>query len=195
MWISPDPARQHHSPYTYGSNNPVNRVDPDGNQDGSIKSMFRWALNYSGPNEIPIDQKQLADKSAFGAEAVSYAAMACDVGSLVSPEPASKVALGASGLGLGALSASMQWGAFVLDPTFERFGDAVINTAFLGIGYAAGAIVSKSEYQVLKNGNAVFRNTDNGRFVAKASGMNDLYKSAGAGVAVDATSVLIDENR
>ena len=29
MWISPDPARQFHSPYSYGSN-PVNGIDPDG---------------------------------------------------------------------------------------------------------------------------------------------------------------------
>jgi RHS repeat-associated protein len=30
LWISPDPCRQHHSPYTYGGNDPANRVDPDG---------------------------------------------------------------------------------------------------------------------------------------------------------------------
>lgn len=33
MWLSPDPCRQHHSLYTYGSNNPINRVDPDGCAD------------------------------------------------------------------------------------------------------------------------------------------------------------------
>ena len=40
MWISVDPKRQHFSPYTYGSNNPVARIDPDGNQDG-IAAMIR----------------------------------------------------------------------------------------------------------------------------------------------------------
>ena len=33
MWISPDAFRQHHSPYTYAGNDPINRVDPDGNLD------------------------------------------------------------------------------------------------------------------------------------------------------------------
>lgn len=33
LWISPDAARQHYNPYTYGSNNPVNHLDPDGRFD------------------------------------------------------------------------------------------------------------------------------------------------------------------
>ena len=32
-WVSADAKRQHYSPYTYGSNNPIVRVDPDGNAD------------------------------------------------------------------------------------------------------------------------------------------------------------------
>jgi RHS repeat-associated protein len=37
MWTSRDPMGQHHSPFTYGSNNPVNRIDPDGGQDLSAQ--------------------------------------------------------------------------------------------------------------------------------------------------------------
>ena len=33
MWISVDAARQYQNPYLYAGNNPVMRVDPDGNQD------------------------------------------------------------------------------------------------------------------------------------------------------------------
>lgn len=33
LWRSVDAARQHFSPYLYGSNNPVNRFDPDGLED------------------------------------------------------------------------------------------------------------------------------------------------------------------
>ena len=40
MWTSVDPKRQHFSPYTYGSNNPVVRIDSDGNQD-DIAAMIR----------------------------------------------------------------------------------------------------------------------------------------------------------
>src|SRR5574344_1029164 len=42
LWISLDNARQHHSPYTYGNNNPIIRIDPDGNADVS------GALNTAG---------------------------------------------------------------------------------------------------------------------------------------------------
>ena len=41
MWTSVDPARQHFSPYTYGSNNPIARIDPNGNAD------LRFAVFYN----------------------------------------------------------------------------------------------------------------------------------------------------
>ncbi len=43
LWISPDPARQYHSPYSYGPN-PVNGVDPDG-------SVWK-TINESSSNQI-----------------------------------------------------------------------------------------------------------------------------------------------
>ena len=33
MWISVDAARQYQNPYLYAGNNPIMRIDPDGNQD------------------------------------------------------------------------------------------------------------------------------------------------------------------
>ena len=44
IWIGPDAAGQHHSSYTYGSNNPMNRVDPDGNYDAWV----HWLGAYFG---------------------------------------------------------------------------------------------------------------------------------------------------
>jgi RHS repeat-associated protein len=40
LWISVDPKRQYQNPYLYASNNPVLRIDPDGNQD-DIAAMIR----------------------------------------------------------------------------------------------------------------------------------------------------------
>ena len=40
MWISVDPKRQYQNPYLYANNNPVLRIDPDGNQD-DIAAMIR----------------------------------------------------------------------------------------------------------------------------------------------------------
>ena len=40
LWTSVDKMRQHHSGYLYGSNNPVNRIDRDGNVDGPVSTNF-----------------------------------------------------------------------------------------------------------------------------------------------------------
>jgi RHS repeat-associated protein len=39
LWISPDPARQYHSPYDYTGGNPVNLVDPDGRAAGPFARL------------------------------------------------------------------------------------------------------------------------------------------------------------
>lgn len=59
LWTSVDAARQHWSGYTYGSNNPVNRVDQDGNWDNVV--MPKNTRNDKG--EIVPDQNTLAWKS------------------------------------------------------------------------------------------------------------------------------------
>lgn len=44
LCTSVDPCRQHWSGYTYGSNNPVNRVDPDGCRHAYNKEQFEEQL-------------------------------------------------------------------------------------------------------------------------------------------------------
>lgn len=52
MWISVDPVNQHFSPYTYGSNNPINRVDPDGAADyGTQQNYVNAATTVIGNND------------------------------------------------------------------------------------------------------------------------------------------------
>jgi len=47
VWITPDPADQHFSPYTYGGNNPVGRIDPNGNSDININIYRNMETNSS----------------------------------------------------------------------------------------------------------------------------------------------------
>ena len=64
MWVSVDPARQHFSPYTYGSNNPIVRIDPDGNAD------LRMAVFYNkdqNGNALPPKLKDEVDRVFSGA--------------------------------------------------------------------------------------------------------------------------------
>ena len=64
MWISVDPKRQHFSPYTYGNNNPIARIDPDGNAD------LRMAVFYNRDQNgkvLPPNLKQDVDRALSGA--------------------------------------------------------------------------------------------------------------------------------
>ncbi len=48
MWISLDAMEQHISGYTYGSNNPINRIDSDGNLDWGLAGASGLAMFGSG---------------------------------------------------------------------------------------------------------------------------------------------------
>lgn len=45
-WLSPDPYKQHHSPYMAMSNNPLSFIDPDGGRDNKIWSEPPPSGNY-----------------------------------------------------------------------------------------------------------------------------------------------------
>ncbi|MCQ2109427.1 MAG: RHS repeat-associated core domain-containing protein [Fibrobacter sp.] len=60
LWISVDPARQHFSPYTYGSNNPVMRIDPDGNAD--LRFAVVYNKNQDGEALPPTLRSEIEDR-------------------------------------------------------------------------------------------------------------------------------------
>ncbi|SHH92676.1 RHS repeat-associated core domain-containing protein [Fibrobacter sp. UWH9] len=64
MWTSVDAARQHFSPYTYGSNNPLNVFDPDGNED-----VYFMLANTKEKGRNLISMSQFKKATAVAAEA------------------------------------------------------------------------------------------------------------------------------
>ncbi|MDG5817131.1 hypothetical protein QA601_18690, partial [Chitinispirillales bacterium ANBcel5] len=47
-WVSTDPAEQYHDLYRYGGSNPINRFDPDGNQDEYFQMAISMPRSLSG---------------------------------------------------------------------------------------------------------------------------------------------------
>lgn len=69
LWTSVDPMRQHWSGYTYGSNNPINRVDPDGNLDELLMAEGDDARKVWEPvKDDIIDEEGVWDVGLHGAE-------------------------------------------------------------------------------------------------------------------------------
>lgn len=64
MWTSVDPMRQHFSPYTYGNNNPIARIDPDGNADLRMAVFYNRDQNGKA---LPPNLKQDVDRALSGA--------------------------------------------------------------------------------------------------------------------------------
>ena len=73
MWISVDPARQYQNPYLYAGNNPIMRIDPDGNQD----DLNQYALGLFFRNQetsVRGTAPKLVEKSVeYGNRALDFA--------------------------------------------------------------------------------------------------------------------------
>lgn len=189
LWTSVDPARQHWSGYTYGSNNPVNRVDPDGNMD--IEAMFRHMFNYSGPNKVNTSEMRsnLADNITSASTATSFVGLGFSISTISAPNPIT------AGLatGAGVTSVGLSWLAFSIDPSSDRFSDAAVNSIFLGLGAGAGKALAKTEPILMKNGRSAFKNVNTGQFASTAQGLDDLSNSAALSTVSDATNVVQQE--
>ena len=62
MWTSVDPKRQHFAPYTYGANNPIVLLDPDGNED------IHYLLgNTNAKDATPVSMNQFKKATAVSA--------------------------------------------------------------------------------------------------------------------------------
>lgn len=60
IWISPDPCKQHLSLYTYGGNNPISKIDPDGCADG----LFEFFSTLLGGGEAIMGPPDKAEDKA-----------------------------------------------------------------------------------------------------------------------------------
>jgi len=112
IWNGVDTKRQHNSSYVYGSNNPVNRVDPDGNADYDATSLGISA-QYNTLREAGTTMNQfLWDKTIGFLEGVATIGKGgLKVASVVDPEPGTRFAANAALIGLDAFEGYDENGA------------------------------------------------------------------------------------
>jgi uncharacterized protein RhaS with RHS repeats len=174
MWISPDPARQHFSPYTYGSNNPVNRVDPDGRNDiivGPITLDGRtgssvYPYTYLGDNQKPLSYEAFHDQ--LGARGLT-------------PDGMSKIA-------------STYWGLYTMWLPFVDMAKSIIGASIkMGIGEA------NAGQTAVATGNAVAQEVHGGLYTGMVKGASPAVNIAaqffdwGVGLLLDEGETYINQ--
>lgn len=159
LWTSVDPCRQHWSGYTYGSNNPINRIDPDGCWDTKTdnpvyqKAMERReqgnvdpsaasdAFNEITPEMIPAMATPEFAEGAINTQLFIYGFMIGEVGLGISlAQSAFDYAEGSKGVGetivdVGLNLSLYRAGNFVDDYiAADNLGSMVMSYHFQGLG-------------------------------------------------------------
>jgi len=133
LWISVDPKRQYQNPYLYANNNPVLRIDPDGNQD-DIAAMIRGQFfreqqinTVAAVKQLPGAFKQgVIDASPYVSFAQIAIPVTCALVGVSMP-----VGLTAAFIVYNAVSSGLQYGStgasasFVIDAASLLVGKAI----------------------------------------------------------------------
>ena len=134
MWISVDPARQYQNPYLYAGNNPIMRIDPDGNQDGS---SLGWEVFVRDMhiNEIRVIEKMpeaMADVGKNAAVATwKTAKYGTALAALIAVDPSMRALLIATSSAMNLAEAA-----------FEKDG---VGVAKAGLGTAASILTRNAK--------------------------------------------------
>ncbi|MDG5817168.1 RHS repeat-associated core domain-containing protein, partial [Chitinispirillales bacterium ANBcel5] len=90
-WVSTDPMEQYFDLYLYGGSNPINRFDPDGNQDEHFQMAISMPRSLGGliswltPKHEQDAIMDFGEKAMLGSVAVSGTALAAPVALKAAP--------------------------------------------------------------------------------------------------------------
>ena len=156
MWISVDPKRQHFSPYTYGNNNPIMRIDPDGTWDANDFGLSLFMNDVVKPQFNSLSETtvngtlQIVEKAGRYAEiSMATAAVAVPVACALIGVQVPAVVMG-SFIAFNALSSGFENGvkgvvsSVIIDATFFKLAKILpggaLSKSMIGAGKRAVSV-------------------------------------------------------
>lgn len=156
MWISMDPKRQHFSPYTYGNNNPIMRIDPDGTWDANDFGLSLFMNDVVKPQFNSLSETtvngtlQIVEKAGRYAEiSMATAAVAVPVACALIGVQVPAVVMG-SFITFNALSSGFENGvkgvvsSVIIDATFFKLAKILpggaLSKSMIGAGKRAVSV-------------------------------------------------------
>ena len=156
MWTSVDPKRQHFSPYTYGNNNPIMRIDPDGTWDANDFGLSLFMNDVVKPQFNSLSETtvngtlQIAEKAGRYAEiSMATAAVVVPVAYALIGAQVPAVVMG-SFIAFNALSSGFENGvkgvvsSVIIDATFFKLAKILpggaLSKSMIGAGKRAVSV-------------------------------------------------------
>ena len=145
LWTSVDAKRQYQNPYLYAGNNPVMRIDPDGNQDDLNSQVLGMFMNQT----VKPQMETAFDMSVKTTEVAVAASAAAQITVLSAGAIAG--AYGSGMIGAGYAKAQVTVGEFMISGWFDK--------TLAGIDFAAGLLGGPSPYSSVSEAKGMLLNT------------------------------------
>ena len=192
LWTSVDTIRQHQSSYTYGSNNPVNRIDPDGNQDVNTEELAMWDIDQSQLDPADAICCGEPSNSFLGkAESINDGLFLVSLGLTIFP-PKSTVGLPLMTY-TGATSVGIDIAQAATGDNGQTWEGAVVNATLFATGYKLGNVLGKYVGSNANSANYIDFTTRTGQDVRKSAGFISNYLNAKSGALLYRTNTAVQD--
>ncbi len=156
MWISVDPKRQYQNPYLYAGNNPIMRIDPDGNLDGNAVGLSLFVNDVVKPQFNNLSETTVNGTLQIAEKAGRIAGYSLAIGAVAVPVACALIGVEVPAVVMGsfiaanAVSGGLENGAkgvvtsFLIDVAFLKLAKILpggaLSKTIIGSGKRAASV-------------------------------------------------------